>query len=102
MLPNVIVRGINTVQRVVINEVKEEREDSKYKLLAEGTGLLAVMGTEGIDGCKTTSNDVFEVQRTLGIEAARNCIIGEINEISWDEHRRSTYDFYRGCDDIHG
>ncbi|KAH0983674.1 hypothetical protein GBA52_010851 [Prunus armeniaca] len=36
------------------------------------------MGTEGIDGCKTTSNDVFEVQRTLGIEAARNCITGEI------------------------
>lgn len=45
------------------------------------TGLLAVMGTEGIDGCKTTSNDVMEVQRTLGIEAARVCIIEEIKKV---------------------
>lgn len=42
------------------------------------TGLLAVMGTEGVDGCKTTSNNVMEVQQTLGIEAARVCIIEEI------------------------
>lgn len=36
------------------------------------------MGTPGIDGCKTKSNHVMEVQRTLGIEAARQCIINEI------------------------
>lgn len=36
------------------------------------------MGTEGVDGCKTTSNHVIEVQQTLGIEAARKCIIEEI------------------------
>ncbi|TQD75003.1 hypothetical protein C1H46_039471 [Malus baccata] len=90
MLPKVIVRGVGTVQRVVINEekVKKEKNDievkgdgKKYKLFAEGTGLLAVMGTEGIDGCKTTSNDVMEVQRTLGIEAARVCIIEEIKKV---------------------
>ena len=38
------------------------------------------MGAEGIDGCKTKSNHIFEVQQTLGIEAARICIIDEINE----------------------
>ena len=38
------------------------------------------MGTEGIDGCKTKSNQIFEVQQTLGIEAARICVIDEINE----------------------
>lgn len=42
------------------------------------TNLLAVMGTPGIDGIKTHSNHVVEVQRTLGIEAARQCIINEI------------------------
>lgn len=41
-------------------------------------GLLAVMSTKGVDGCKTTSNDIIEVQQTLGIEAARTCIIEEI------------------------
>lgn len=43
------------------------------------TGLLSVMGTEGVDGCETTSNDVLEVHKTLGIEAARRKIIKEIN-----------------------
>ena len=42
------------------------------------TGLKEVMGTEGIDGRKTTSNHVLEVHQTLGIEAARKCIIEEI------------------------
>ncbi|XP_078179923.1 nuclear RNA polymerase C1 [Carex rostrata] len=73
MLPKVIVKGIPTAERVVISE-----EKGVYKLLVEGTNLLAVMGTPGIDGCKTKSNHVMEVQRTLGIEAARQCIINEI------------------------
>lgn len=42
------------------------------------TGLQEVMGIEGIDGRKTTSNHIIEVQQTLGIEAARKCIIEEI------------------------
>ncbi|CAA7389528.1 unnamed protein product [Spirodela intermedia] len=75
-LPNVIVKGIPTVQRAIIN--KENRID-RYKLLVEGTNLLAVMGTPGVDGGKTTSNHVIEVFHTLGIEAARKCIIDEIN-----------------------
>lgn len=37
------------------------------------------MGTPGVDGSKTTSNHVIEVFHTLGIEAARKCIIDEIN-----------------------
>jgi RNA polymerase Rpb1, domain 5 len=42
------------------------------------TNLLAVMGTPGINWSTTKSNHVVEVQRTLGIEAARRCIIDEI------------------------
>lgn len=38
------------------------------------------MGTDGIDGRKTKSNHVIEVWKTLGIEAARTCIIHEIGE----------------------
>ncbi|XP_043723195.1 DNA-directed RNA polymerase III subunit 1 isoform X1 [Telopea speciosissima] len=73
ILPKVLVKGISTVERAVINKVKEN-----YNLLVEGTNLLAVMGTPGVDGRKTTSNHIIEVQATLGIEAARKCIIDEI------------------------
>lgn len=36
------------------------------------------MGIDGVDGCKTTSNHIIEVEKTLGIEAARKKIIDEI------------------------
>ncbi|XP_057978200.1 DNA-directed RNA polymerase III subunit 1 [Malania oleifera] len=83
MLPMVVVKGINTVERAVINASKKqvaghEQEKEKFNLLVEGTGLQAVMGTKGVDGHKTTTNHIMEVCRTLGIEAARKCIIGEI------------------------
>lgn len=39
---------------------------------------MSVMGIEGVDGCKTTSNHIIEVQQMLGIEAARKKIIDEI------------------------
>ncbi|KAH7421936.1 hypothetical protein KP509_13G082300 [Ceratopteris richardii] len=73
MLPKVIVKGIPTVERAVISQDK-----GSYQLLVEGTNLLAVMGTAGIDGLNTRSNHVFEAEHTLGIEAARKCIIDEI------------------------
>ncbi|XP_027150331.1 DNA-directed RNA polymerase III subunit 1-like isoform X1 [Coffea eugenioides] len=79
-LPSVVVTGITTIERVVINS--EEKKDSgggpKYLLFAEGTGLLGVMGTEGVNGYETKSNHIMEVQQTLGIEAARSSIIDEI------------------------
>ncbi|PHT34474.1 DNA-directed RNA polymerase III subunit RPC1 [Capsicum baccatum] len=49
------------------------------RLIRKRTGLLAVMGTEGIDGRNTKNNDIMEVKQTLGIEAARVSIIDEIN-----------------------
>lgn len=79
VLPTVIVKGLKTVERAIIK--KEENKKTKiikYSLLVEGTGLQDVMGIEGVDGRKTTSNHIIEVQQTLGIEAARKCIIEEI------------------------
>lgn len=36
------------------------------------------MGSPGVYGSKTTSNHILEVNRTLGIEAARRTIVDEI------------------------
>ena len=75
-VPNVIVQGIPSVSRAVINDVGQ----GKYNLVVEGTNLQAVMGVEGVKGTHTTTNHVMEAERTLGIEAARSCIIKEIND----------------------
>ncbi|XP_074571423.1 DNA-directed RNA polymerase III subunit 1-like [Curcuma longa] len=75
MLPKVVVKGIPSVNRAIIAE-----KNNVYKLVVEGTNLLGVMGTPGIDGRKTKSNHVMEVMSTLGIEASRKCIIKEIRK----------------------
>ncbi|EGG22501.1 RNA polymerase III [Cavenderia fasciculata] len=78
-LPNVIVHGIPTVNRVVISK-PNEKED-KYQLLVEGYDLLKVMATPGIKGTHTCSNHIMEVEKVLGIEAVRSIIISEIQMI---------------------
>lgn len=83
LLPKVIVKGIPTVKRAVIKNDK-----GLYSLFVEGTDYLAVLGTPGVDACKTTSNHVIEVRQTLGIEAARQTIINEI-KFTMEEHGMS-------------
>ncbi|KAK4255011.1 hypothetical protein QN277_008074 [Acacia crassicarpa] len=79
LLPSVVVKGIKTAERVVISKEEDKvTKMEKFKLLVEGTGLQEVMGIEGVNGRKTLSNHIIEVEQTLGIEAARKCIIEEI------------------------
>ena len=74
LLPGVIVCGIPTVSRAIISE----KGKGKYNLLVEGSDLRAVMAVRGINGYQTTSNHTLESESTLGIEAARNTIMNEI------------------------
>ncbi len=76
-LPRVIVCGIPTVERAIINEVKHAGT-TKYHLLVEGYNLGAVMATPGVRAVESKSNNVIEIQHTLGIEAARRTIVHEI------------------------
>lgn len=48
-----------------------QTEKTRYKLLVEGNDMRAVMATPGVNGVQTTSNHIIEVEKTLGIEAAR-------------------------------
>ncbi|XP_054860326.1 DNA-directed RNA polymerase III subunit RPC1-like [Amphiprion ocellaris] len=73
----VVVQGIPEVARAVIH-IDEQSGKNKYKLLVEGDNLRAVMATHGVNGSRTTSNNTYEVERTLGIEAARSTIINEV------------------------
>ncbi|KAG5635316.1 hypothetical protein H0H81_011729 [Sphagnurus paluster] len=80
-LSDVVVKGVPTIQRAVINI--KEKTDAKGKkgdkeLLVEGYGLQKCMIAEGVVGEQTSSNHVIEVAQVLGIEAARKTIINEI------------------------
>ena len=76
-LPEIIISGISTVNRIVIN--KKDNDEKKYMLAIEGTGLLDIMKTDGVDYKHCTSNNINEILNTLGIEASRSSIIYELN-----------------------
>ena len=75
-LPKVLVKGIYSIHRAVIN--KAEDDSGELNLVVEGYGLKDVMLTPGVVAEQTTSNHIIEVEEVLGIEAARNAIIKEI------------------------
>ena len=72
-LPLIIINGMPSISRAVIIGEKAET-----KLLIEGTGLKDIMAVDGVLGEKTQSNHTLEMQKALGIEAARENIILEI------------------------
>ena len=51
-------------------------------LVTDGTNLLDVLGlSKYVDPVKTISNDIFEIYEVLGIEAARQALFNEIDDI---------------------
>ncbi|KAL4534056.1 hypothetical protein Ndes2526B_g07060 [Nannochloris sp. 'desiccata'] len=85
-LPEVVVHGIPSVPRAVISRgQKDDGEENGLMLYVEGTGMLDVMGTLGVDGTKVKNNNIMEVAKHLGIEAARATIIGQI-EYTMEQH----------------
>ncbi len=80
-VPNVVVAGIPTIPRALVSYPPSDRKefkDAKLVLYVEGTGMLDVMGVDGIQGTTVRNNNVMEVVSVLGIEAARASIIKEI------------------------
>lgn len=76
-LPNVLIKGHKNVNRAIIHV--DEAQGDTFKLLVEGDDLLSVMSTVGVKGTAATSNNTAEVEKVLGIEAARATIKNEIN-----------------------
>ena len=94
-LREVVFKGIEDITRVVIR--KEEREDSEaqsasgsrtesgdgdeeFVLYTEGSAFGDALRIDGVDASRTTTNNIHEIRRNLGIEAAREAIINETME----------------------
>jgi len=88
MLHNIILRGVKKIPKVIlrksVNQLIEkdgnfDKEDI-WVLDTVGSNLQDILTVPGIDVSRTTSNDIQEVYRTLGIEAARQSIYNELEE----------------------
>lgn len=76
-LRHIVIKGLPTICRARIT-IDDAISPPQYKLFVEGDNMREVMGTYGIKWQSTRSNNVYEMWKTLGIEAARRTIAHEI------------------------
>ncbi len=78
------LKGVKGVRRAIIQveEVEVNGEKKAFKtIITDGTNLEEALRMRGVDHTKTISNNIHEIARVLGIEAARNAIINEMKEV---------------------
>jgi DNA-directed RNA polymerase subunit A" len=75
-LREIVFKGIEDISRVVIRK-EETDHDEEFVLYTEGSEFGDVLAIEGVDASRTTCNNIHEIHRNLGIEAAREAIIEE-------------------------
>jgi len=75
-LREIVFKGIEEITRVVIR--KEETDNGEeFVLYTEGSDFGEVLDIEGVDASRTTCNNIHEIYRQLGVEAARETLINE-------------------------
>ena len=67
------IRGVKGIMQVL--PVKREDE---FIIITAGSNLADVLQLEEVDAYRTTTNNIFEIEQVLGIEAARQSIVNEI------------------------
>ncbi|MBI4918654.1 DNA-directed RNA polymerase subunit A'' [archaeon] len=75
-IKEIYVGGIKGITQVLPVRRKEE-----YIILTAGSNLRKVLDLEFVDGTRTTSNDIHEIKKILGIEAARQAVIEELLQV---------------------
>ena len=60
-----------------ITQVLPVKKDEEYMILTAGSNLKEIMNLDEVDETRTTTNDIHEINKVLGVEAARQAIIDE-------------------------
>jgi DNA-directed RNA polymerase II subunit RPB1 len=89
MLNNIVLRGVKGLSKVLLRKITDSvvKIDSAYTkketwvLDTTGTNLITALSLDYIDVTRTISNDIQEIYRVLGIEAARVAILTELSEV---------------------
>jgi len=89
LLNNIILSGVKNISKVVMRKITNNvsleegiyNKQESWVLDTVGTNLLSILSLDFIDATKTISNDIQEIYRTFGIEAARNAIFTELTEV---------------------
>jgi DNA-directed RNA polymerase II subunit RPB1 len=89
LLNNIVLRGVSSIKNCLVRKLQNNvvKEDGKYVkkdlylLDTTGSNLLETLALDFIDFKRTHSNGIREIFNVLGIEAARQSIYNELNEV---------------------
>jgi DNA-directed RNA polymerase II subunit RPB1 len=88
MLNELALKGVHEVSKVIFTKYNENKFDpvtgaiiiswENYMVETDGAALGKVLTYDKVDFKRTISNDIIEILRVLGIEAARISLINEL------------------------
>lgn len=92
IMEKIIISGIEKIKKVSISQKKRKVlnndlvfktfvDKEEYILETDGTNLICVLANQYVDSVRTISNDITEINDVLGIEAARQALYNEIDDI---------------------
>ena len=89
LLDKLVLRGVKNIKKVTPRKILDSliMEDGSFKkketwvLDTIGTNLMELLSMDNIDVTRTYTNDIQEIYRVLGIEAARQSIMNELSEV---------------------
>jgi len=64
-----------------ISQVLPVKRGEEYIIITAGSNLKEILGFDFVDSTRTTTNDIFEIEKILGLEAARQSIINEVFKV---------------------
>ncbi len=70
------IKGVPGIKRVLVTE-----EHGEWVINTDGSNLSKVLEVRGVDTSRTTTNNVHEIAKTLGVEASRNALVNEAKSV---------------------
>lgn len=92
LLDNLILYGVKNISKVLLRKIADNMVEKEGQYLKQelwvldtvGTNLLEILALDFVDKTRTITNDIIEVYRVLGLEAARQAIKNEFTEVIED------------------
>lgn len=81
---NILNYPIMGIKGIIKANVQQD-DDGNFYITTSGSNMEEVMKIDGVDKWHLYSNDIFEVMRMYGIEAARNLIAYELSDVIKEE-----------------
>ncbi|TKJ16955.1 DNA-directed RNA polymerase subunit A'' [Candidatus Woesearchaeota archaeon B3_Woes] len=75
-LKTVFIKGIKNIKQVLPVKRKEE-----FIIITAGSNIKEILDLDFVDKSRTITNDLYETEKVLGIEATRQLIISEVYKV---------------------